>query len=86
MNEVTVYSSPLCAPCERLKRHLREKGVAFKVIDVMMDEEAGAFLESRGIRSTPVLSVGGEFLVGFDPMRIDQLLAQHGADNRPPRN
>jgi glutaredoxin-like protein NrdH len=69
-----VYSTPLCAPCERLKRHLREKGVAFKVIDVMMDEDAGVFLESRGIRTTPVISVDGELVVGFDRMRIDELL------------
>ncbi len=74
MKDVTVYSTPLCAPCERLKRHLREKGVAFKVIDVMMDEEAGAFLESRGIRTTPVISVDGELVIGFDRMRIDELL------------
>jgi glutaredoxin-like protein NrdH len=74
MKDITVYSTPLCAPCERLKRHLREKGVAFKVIDVMMDEDAGAFLESRGIRTTPVISVDGELVVGFDRMRIDELL------------
>jgi len=46
MSEVIVYSTPLCAPCERLKRHLRERGVAFKVIDIMMDEEAGPFLKA----------------------------------------
>lgn len=77
MRDVIVYSTPLCAPCERLKRHLRERGIAFKVIDIMMDEEAGAFLESRGIRTTPVLSVDGELVVGFDPERIDRLLTQH---------
>jgi glutaredoxin len=76
MQDVIVYSTPLCTPCERLKRHLRERGVAFKVVDIMMDEEAGAFLESRGIRSTPVLSVDGELVIGFDPQRIDQLLAK----------
>lgn len=77
MQDVIVYSTPLCAPCERLKRHLRERGVAFKVVDIMMDEDAGAFLESRGIRSTPVLSVDGELVIGFDPRRIDQLLTKH---------
>ncbi len=76
MKDVTVYSTPFCAPCERLKRHLREKGVAFKLIDVMMDEEAGAFLERRGIRTMPVLSVGGDLVVGFDPAQIDELLAR----------
>ena len=77
MKDVIVYSTPLCAPCERLKHHLRERGVAFKVVYIMMYEEAGAFLESRGIRSSPVLSVDGELLAGFDPERIDQLLAEH---------
>jgi glutaredoxin-like protein NrdH len=77
MKEVIVYSTPLCAPCEQLKRYLREKGVDFSVVDIMMDEEAGAMLESRGIRSSPALSVDGEFTVGFDPARIDQLLARH---------
>ncbi len=77
MHDVIVYSTPLCAPCERLKRHLRERRVAFRVVDIMMDEEAGAFLESRGIRTTPVLSVDGELVVGFDPERIDRLLTEH---------
>ena len=77
MKEVVVYSAPLCAPCERLKRYLREKGIAFTVVDIMMDEEAGAFLESRGIRSTPVLSVDGELVVGFDPERVGHLLSRH---------
>jgi glutaredoxin-like protein NrdH len=77
MKEIVVYSTPLCAPCEQLKRYLREKGVDFSVVDIMMDEEAGAMLESRGIRSSPALSVDGEFAVGFDPARIDQLLARH---------
>lgn len=76
MKDVIVYSTPLCAPCEQLKRYLREKGVTFSVVDIMMDEEAGAMLESRGIRSSPALSVDGEFAVGLDPARIDQLLAR----------
>jgi glutaredoxin len=74
VKDVTVYSTPLCAPCEQLKRYLREKGVAFKLVDVMLDEEAGAFLERRGIRTMPVLSVDGELVVGFDRARIDDLL------------
>jgi len=76
MRNVIVYSTPLCAPCERVKRYLRDKGVPFTVIDIMMDEEAGAFLESRGIRSTPVVSVDDELVVGFDSTRLDQLLSE----------
>ena len=42
--------------------------------DVMMDEEAGEVLESRNIRSTPVLQVGDQFVVGLDLMAMEQLL------------
>lgn len=72
--EVIVYSSPLCAPCERLKEYLRSRGVAFRVVDVMMDEDAAEWLESRNIRTTPVLSVDGELLVGFQREMVDRLL------------
>jgi glutaredoxin-like protein NrdH len=72
--EVVVYSTPLCAPCERLKAYLRAKGVAFTVRDVMVDEEAAMFLESRNIRSTPVLAIDDEIIVGFDPERIARAL------------
>jgi glutaredoxin len=71
---VIVYSSPLCAPCERLKEYLRSRGVEFTVVDVMIDEAAAELLESRNIRSTPVLSVDGELVVGFQREPIDKLL------------
>ncbi len=72
--KATVFSSPLCAPCERLKAYLRARGVEFIVRDVMMDEDAALWLEDRNIRSTPVLLLDGELIVGFDPGRIDRLL------------
>ena len=71
---VIVYSSPLCAPCERLKEYLKSRGVEFTVVDVMIDEDAAELLESRNIRSTPVLSVDGELVVGFQREPINKLL------------
>ncbi len=73
--EVIVYSSPLCPACEQLKAYLRRRGISFKVRDVMVDEEAAAFLEERNIRSTPVLSVNGKLAVGLDVEQIEELLA-----------
>jgi glutaredoxin-like protein NrdH len=73
---VIVYSTPLCAPCEQLKRYLAERGVAFTVKDLMMDEAAAELMESRNIRTSPALQVDDEFLAGKDlrPERIDALL------------
>jgi len=72
--EVVVYSTPLCAPCEELKAYLRGRGVAFRVRDVLIDEDAAEELERRAIWSAPALSLGDTFIEGFDRARIDALL------------
>jgi arsenate reductase-like glutaredoxin family protein len=48
--------------------------VQFRVRDVMADQEAADFLESREIFATPVVSIDGELVVGFRRDRIDALL------------
>ncbi len=75
-SDVIVYSTPLCAPCERLKRYLTSQGVAFVVKDLMMDQAAAALMESRNIRTSPALQVGDEILAGKDLQqdRINALL------------
>lgn len=74
---VTVYSTPLCAPCERLKNYLRSNGIEFVAKDLMLDEDAGDFLESKGVRSSPVLQVGEDLYHGDDlaKERLDSILA-----------
>ena len=72
---LTVFSSPLCGPCEQMKAWLRERGYSFIVRDVMMDEEAGELLESHGIRTTPALHVGDRFVVGLDLAAMEEALA-----------
>ena len=62
--EITVYSTPLCAPCERLKQYLKTNGIAFVARDLMMDEDAAERIEDLGIRSSPVLEVDGTFYSG----------------------
>ena len=62
-----------------MKDHLRSAGVAFTVRDVMVDDEAAELLESRGIYATPVVQAGGEFVIGFQPERIDRLIERERA-------
>lgn len=78
---VIVYSTPLCAPCESLKRFLKARGVAFEAKDLMMDEEAAEFIESRNIRSSPVLQVGEQLYYGSE-LRQERLEELFGAQAR----
>ena len=72
--EVIVYTTPLCAPCEMLKRILATEGVPFTVKDLMLDEAAAALMERHGIRSAPALGIDGEIYAG-DDLRPDRLVA-----------
>lgn len=73
---VVVYSTPLCAPCERLKRFLADNDVPFVNRDLMMDEAAAELVERHNIRTAPVLGVGDRLYAGNDlaPDRLRALL------------
>ena len=74
--ELIVYTTPLCAPCEALKRILATEGLAFEVKDLMVDAAAAALMERSGIRTTPALGIDGKIYAGDDlrPHRLVALL------------
>jgi glutaredoxin len=72
--EIIVYTTPLCAPCEMLKRVLTTEGLAFEIKDLMVDEAAAELMEKHGIRSAPALGINGEIYSG-DDLNPDRLVA-----------
>ena len=76
MADITVYTTPLCVPCEALKRALKARGIAFRTVDLLMDEEAAERLEEQGIRSAPALEIDGRIYAGpaLAEDRLDALL------------
>ncbi|MCL6613216.1 MAG: NrdH-redoxin [Firmicutes bacterium] len=74
MPEVTVYTTPSCPWCNRLKDFLRARGVAFAEVDVSRDPAAARRLvELTGERSVPVTIAGGHTIVGFDREELERL-------------
>jgi len=72
---VTVYSTPTCSWCNRLKDYLKEKKVKFKDIDVSKDQKAAEEMVKRsGQQGVPQSLIGGQVIVGFDKAKIDNLL------------
>jgi len=64
-------------PCRVVKAYLSERGVEFEERDVSSDSAAVEDLVERyQSRSTPTLVIGEEVMIGFDPDRLNQLLAQ----------
>ena len=57
--------------------YLSEKGIEFQVKDVSSDQQAVfELVRTYKSRSTPTIVVGEEVMIGFDPERLDQMLAE----------
>jgi len=71
--KLIVYSTPLCKPCEALKRILATEGLAFDAVDLLVDADAAALMAREGIRSSPALSIDGRIYAGPD-LEMDNLV------------
>ncbi len=72
---VTVYSTPTCSWCTRLKTYLDMKGVRYTDVDVSKNQKIAEDLVKRsGQQGVPQTDINGQIIVGFDQKRIDTLL------------
>lgn len=75
ITKVTVYSTPGCPWCVRVKEFLKEHNIKFDEIDVSRDrKKAMEMVEKSGQMGVPVISIDGEIVVGFDEERLKELL------------
>lgn len=75
MENVTVYTTPTCPWCGKVKAFLTEKGVSFKEVDVSRDAEAAKkMVELTGQRSVPVTVIGQHAVIGFDRAELERRL------------
>jgi glutaredoxin len=76
---VLFFTQPGCLSCELMKVFLEAKEIAFEERDISTDFEARrAMTEQHGSGETPTLVIFSgdlqEVVIGFDPVRLDQLL------------
>lgn len=72
---VTIYSTPTCVYCNNLKEYLSEKNIAFREVDVSLDEkELEKMVAISGQMGVPVVEIDGNVVIGFDKEKINELL------------
>lgn len=72
---VTVFTTPSCSWCTRVKSYLSGHGIGYTEVDVAKDERAMQRMIARsGQMGVPQLDINGRMIVGFDKPKIDQLL------------
>ena len=70
--EVTLYSTPTCPWCKRLKEYLKEKKVSFKDLDVSKNDKArDQMVEKSNQMGVPVTDINGTIIVGFNVEKIN---------------
>ncbi len=84
MKPVEIYTSPLCGFCHAAKRLLKQKGVAFSEVDVMVnpDRKPEMIQRANGGRTVPQIFIGDVHVGGCDDLfeleragKLDALLA-----------
>lgn len=73
---ITIYSTPTCHYCVMAKDYFTKKGVDYTAIDVAQDRAAAMeMIQKSGQMGVPVVDIGGEIVVGFQPTVFERLLA-----------
>ena len=76
-SKVIVFTQQDCPPCNWVKNFLVQRGVEFEERSV--DSGYGVVREltqKYKSQSTPTVVIGDEILIGYNPERLAQLLAQ----------
>ncbi len=78
MEPITMYTTPWCGDCRRAKQFLRERGVAFREVNIDEEPEAEEFVlrVNDGRRRVPTFEVGGRYFAcsPFDPYQLSEEL------------
>jgi glutaredoxin len=86
---VTLFTAPDCPPCGQARALLNARGVPFREISVIDEQQAEELKKSVGTLSVPSLRVGSSVQKGYEQGMYDALLDSAGyprAGILPPRS
>ncbi len=72
--KVILYMDPGCPHCRHVKQYLDQRGVAYPARDVTSDPAAVEDLQKMTAPGVPVTVIDGQRVIGFDKVRLDDLL------------
>jgi glutaredoxin-like YruB-family protein len=75
MKQTFIYSTPTCVYCRLAKEWFKEKGIEYTEYDLSVDAvKRDEVIKKTGQMAVPVIEIDGEIVIGFDRVRISQLL------------
>lgn len=75
VKKVTIYSTPWCVYCKKAKQYFDANKISYEEYDVAADEKMrDEMVKKTGQLGVPVIDIDGQITIGFDQMRLKQLL------------
>lgn len=75
MQKIKIYTTPTCHYCKEAKAFFDKNKISYTAIDVASDATARReMIEKSNQMGVPVITIGEEFIVGFDEKKIRELL------------
>ena len=72
---ITVYSTPTCGFCVKVKNYLKENNISFTDVNVAGNQEkAEEMVRKSGQTGVPVIDINGKIIIGFNKPEIDKAL------------
>ncbi|MEI6352528.1 MAG: glutaredoxin family protein [Candidatus Nomurabacteria bacterium] len=74
--KIEIFSTPVCHFCSLAKDWLKEKGVEYTEYNVAADiEKRKEMVEMTGQLGVPVIKIGEDVLIGFNPNKMAEILS-----------
>jgi glutaredoxin/uncharacterized membrane protein YhaH (DUF805 family) len=73
--DVEMFTTSDCGVCHMAKAYMDKRGITYAEKDVERNEEYLRDFYARGGRGVPYIFVGNQSMSGFDPGRLEQMLA-----------
>jgi glutaredoxin len=78
--DVVMYCTQWCPSCRRARAFFQQYGIRYAEIDISRDRQAARQVRgwANGNETTPTMQIKGQVVVGFDQMRVMELLGIRG--------
>jgi len=81
--KVAIFSTPTCPYCKMAKDYLSRNAIPYVEYNVATDRNAARkMVKKSGQLGVPVIIIGDEVIIGFDPAQLDGLLAEKSREAR----
>lgn len=74
--KIEIFSTQTCHFCNLAKEWLKEKGLDYQEYDVGINiEKRKEMVEMTGQLGVPVIKIGEDIIIGFNPNKIEEILS-----------